>query len=211
MVITKYEHACFVLEETGVQLVIDPGSFTQSLPKLSKVAAIVLTHLHADHVDEGRVKQIITDNPDTKVFSTAEVAETYPNLRPLAVEPGSMHQIGPFTLAFFGGEHAIIHPSLKRFQNIGVMVNSTFFYPGDSLVLPGRPLKVLAAPAAAPWLKISEAMDYITEAKPEIAIPTHDAILSEVGQKVHDNMLAAAAKNAGVTYQRLQIGQSITV
>jgi L-ascorbate metabolism protein UlaG (beta-lactamase superfamily) len=211
MTITKYEHACLVIEENGSNLVIDPGQFSSSLPKLKNVAAVVLTHVHFDHVDEKKVKQIITDNPGIKVFSTGEVAETFPNLKPAVVEPGSMHQIGPFTLAFFGGEHAVIHPSKPKTQNVGVLVNSVLYYPGDSFALPGRPIKALAAPASAPWLKISEAMDFISEVKPELAFPTHDAILSDEGKQVHDTMLESTAKEAGVTYQRIQTGQSITI
>lgn len=211
MTLTKYEHACLVLEETGTKLVIDPGRFSPSLPKVDKVSAIVITHVHTDHIDEHKVKQIITDNPEVKIFSTKEVADTFHNLEIVIVEPGSMHQIGPFTLAFFGGEHATIHSSFPKTQNVGVLINSTLYYPGDSFALPGRPIKVLAAPAAAPWLKISESMDFISEVKPELAFPTHDAILSEEGKQIFDSMLEPFAKQAGTTYQRLTTNQSITL
>lgn len=211
MTITKYEHACLIVEESGSKLVIDPGQFTAQLPNLDEVTAIVITHVHADHIDERKVKQIITDNPSVKIFSTQEVADAFHNLNVIVIEPGSMHQIGPFTLAFFGGEHATIHSSFPKTQNIGVLVNSILYYPGDSFALPGRPIKALAAPAAAPWLKISEAMDFIGDIKPELAFPTHDAILSDEGKQVFDSMLEPFAKKAGTTYQRLKTGQSITV
>lgn len=211
MTITKYEHACFVVEDTGAKLVVDPGKFSPSLPKLTNVAAIVITHVHMDHIDEHKVKQIITDNPEVKVFSTQQVADAHPNIKVVVVSPGSMHQIGPFTLAFFGGQHATIHPSFDKTQNVGVLINSTIYYPGDSFALPGRPIKVLAAPAAAPWLKISEAMDFISETKPELAFPTHDAILSDEGKQICDSTLEPFAKKSGTNYQRLKTGQSITV
>lgn len=211
MKITKYEHACLVVEDSGAKLVIDPGNFSPSLPKVTGVAAVVITHVHADHINEPKVKQIITDNPEIKVFSTQQVADAFPNIKPVVVSPGSMHQIGPFTLAFFGGDHATIHASFPPTQNVGVLVNSTLYYPGDSFALPGRPIKALAAPAAAPWLKIGEAMDFINEVKPEIAFPTHDAILSDEGKQVFDSMLEPFAKKSGTTYQRLKTGQSITI
>lgn len=211
MTITKYEHACLTAEEAGMKLIIDPGRFSPSLPKVENVAAIVITHVHTDHIDEPRVKQIITDNPEVKIFSTQEVADTFHNLNIIVVEPGSMHQIGPFTLAFFGGDHAVIHPSFPKTQNVGVLINSTLYYPGDSFALPGRPIKALAAPAAAPWLKIGEAMDFISEVKPELAFPTHDAILSDEGKQVFDSMLEPFVKDVGITYQRLKTSQSITV
>jgi L-ascorbate metabolism protein UlaG (beta-lactamase superfamily) len=211
MTITKYEHACFVAEDTGAKLVVDPGKLSPSLPKLTSLAAIVITHVHMDHIDEHKVKQLITDNPDVKVFSTQQVADAYPNIKAVVVSPGSMHQIGPFTLAFFGGEHATIHPSFDKTQNVGVLINSTLYYPGDSFALPGRPIKILAAPAAAPWMKISEAMDFISEIKPELAFPTHDAILSDEGKQIFDNLLEPFAQKAGTKYQRLKTGQSITI
>ena len=211
MTITKYEHACLVITEGDNQAVIDPGIFSVSLPSLKNVVVTVITHINTDHFDKNTVKQLITDNPDVKIFSTQEVAEANKDLRIIVAEPGSVHKVDGFTLAFFGGQHATIHHSKPPAQNIGVLVNTTLYYPGDSFVLPGRPISILAAPAAAPWLRIGEAMDFLMDVKAERAFPTHDAILSKEGQQVYDSLLQPMAKTVDTMYERLTVGQSITV
>jgi hypothetical protein len=46
-------------------------------------------------------------------------------------------------------------------------------HPGDALFVPGEPVEVLAAPAAPPWMRISEAVDYLRAVAPEHAVPIH--------------------------------------
>ena len=50
-------------------------------------------------------------------------------------------------------------------------------HPGDALFTPGEPVDVLATPAAAPWMKISEAVDYLRAVAPTRAVPIHQAII----------------------------------
>lgn len=88
-------------------------------------------------------------------------------------------------------------------MNIGILINDLLYYPGDSFVLPGRPVDTLALPVAAPWLKISEAMDFLTQIRPRLAFPTHDAVLSQIGKELVDGRLNATAQEQDTTYQRL--------
>ena len=46
-------------------------------------------------------------------------------------------------------------------------------HPGDALFVPDEPVDVLATPAAAPWMKISEAVDYLRAVAPTRAVPIH--------------------------------------
>jgi hypothetical protein len=46
------------------------------------------------------------------------------------------------------------------------------------LFAPGEPVDVLAAPAAAPWMRISEAVDYLRAVAPARAVPIHQAIIN---------------------------------
>ena len=50
-------------------------------------------------------------------------------------------------------------------------------HPGDALFTPGEPVDVLATPAAAPWMKISEAVEYLRAVAPSRAVPIHQAII----------------------------------
>ena len=50
MKITKYEHACFVVEEDGESLIVDPGGWTTDLVIPDTVVGVIITHEHQDHI-----------------------------------------------------------------------------------------------------------------------------------------------------------------
>jgi L-ascorbate metabolism protein UlaG (beta-lactamase superfamily) len=204
MKLTKYEHACFTVEKDGKLLVVDPGGWTTDLGAPENVVAIVITHEHPDHFDVNALGAIISHNPDATIYAheniTRQFGDTLPNN---AVVAGEGIEVGPFRLEFYGGEHAVIHPSMPVAPNLGVMVNGTLYYPGDSFVQPDRTVDTLALPVAAPWLKISETFDFLSAVKPHLAFPTHDVILSKIGQGLADRMVSGVADTAGITYQRL--------
>jgi L-ascorbate metabolism protein UlaG (beta-lactamase superfamily) len=208
MKITKYEHACLVLEEQGSHLVIDPGDFSNSLPDLDNVLAIIITHVHFDHLNSERVARLVANNPNVKILSVQQVKEKLPSA--IVKRAGETEDIGPFHVAFFGGEHAIIHPEYPRFENLGILVNESFYYGGDSLDLPGNiQPEVVAVPTSGPWSKTSEQMDYIAALKPTIAIAVHDFLGSEAGNESQDRWLSIHAEKHGVTYKHLTVGESI--
>ena len=204
MIVTKYEHACFSVEKDGKLLVVDPGAFTSDLPALESVVAIVVTHEHADHFDINALGALIAHNPDAIIYAPAEITRELGDALPNnAVHAGQTITHEPFVLEFFGGEHATIHPSVSVPVNVGVMINGLIYYPGDSYVLPNKPVDVLALPTAAPWMKMSEAFDFLTEVKPRLAFPTHDAVASDAGKSLADTMTPMFAEKVGTTYLRL--------
>ncbi|MEV1157025.1 hypothetical protein AB0J27_16685 [Micromonospora chokoriensis] len=62
-------------------------------------------------------------------------------------------------------------------------------HPGDSLFVPPTPVATLLVPAAAPWLKLREALDFVRAVRPNRAFPIHDATLNELGQEYFDDWL----------------------
>lgn len=203
MQLTKYDHACFTLEKDNQLLVVDPGEWSSDFISPSNVVAIVITHDHSDHFDHEQIAAIIDENPDAIIIGPKTVTSRIEVFQTKTVQPGDSIDVGSFHLEFFGGKHATIHPSIPPTTNVGVLVNELLYYPGDSLTLPGRPVDTLALPVAAPWIKISEAMDFLTQVHPRLAFPTHDAILSPIGKELVDGRLAATAQEVGSTYQRL--------
>jgi L-ascorbate metabolism protein UlaG (beta-lactamase superfamily) len=210
MTITKYEHACMLLEEQEKQLLIDPGSFTKSLESLPNLAAIIVTHAHFDHLDKDRVMEL-SKASKAPVFSTAEVAEQLKGADVTVVEPGKEYQVGPFQMVFYGQDHAPIHESVDIGQNVGVFINDTLYYPGDSFEIPDKAVKVLATPISGPWMKTGEAMDFVEKIKPQVIIPVHDALHSDTGHMVSDNYLKEAAKKLNATYQRLSPAETLII
>lgn len=209
MNITKYMHSCFVVEKGGQRIVVDPGVWSEDFVAPENVVAIVITHEHADHLDAEKLNAIVAVSPDAVVFAHADVLTKIEGLKTQAVAAGDPVPVGEFTLRFTGGEHATIHPSRPRFANLGVIIDDALYYPGDSFDLPGAVVHTLAIPASAPWMKVSEAMDFLTAVKPVRVFPTHDAILSETGKQLMDSMLSATAESINARYERLPLGTTV--
>ena len=204
MKLTKYEHACFVVEKDRQALVIDPGAFTTDFIAPSHLTGIILTHQHADHFDPTTLTHLLDTHPDVMVIAPQDVVELLPaDTRTHSAVPGETYSVGTFSLRFFGGEHALIHATLPRPQNLGIVIDDLIYYPGDSLVLPHVPVHTLALPVTAPWLTIGEVMDFLLAIRPKQAFPTHDAIASSTGKALVDRMLTTFAEVHNISYQRL--------
>jgi L-ascorbate metabolism protein UlaG (beta-lactamase superfamily) len=209
MKLTKYEHACLVLEQNGETLVIDPGSFTRDLVELSGVVAIVITHQHADHWTPAQLDHIIAANPGVTIFGPDGVTRSAADYAVTTVIPGEKITVGPFTLEFFGGIHATIHSSIPVIDNVGVLVNRLLYYAGDSFSTPGVPVDTLAVPAGAPWMKIAEAMDYVTAIAPRQSFPTHEMVLSPAGKTMSNDRIAAMTTLVDGTFFALEPGDTL--
>lgn len=211
MNVTKYEHSCMVVSKGSDRLVIDPGSFLATLPDTSGVVGIVITHEHADHLSADRVSQLVEANPDARVFGTQGAADAAlaSGIEVEVVHAGDELEVGPFTLRFFGEAHNEIHSSIPIIENVGVLVDGEFFYPGDSYTVPDAEVELLAAPVGAPWLKIGEAMDYVLAVKPRRAFPVHDMTLSVAGKKMQSDRLQWATEQGGGEFTVLEPGESI--
>ena len=208
MKLTKYTHACLVLEQHDESLVIDPGNFSDDFETPRTVTAVVLTHSHGDHYDEQKLQDILSVNPEVTIYAPKEIADES-SVAVVAATPGQKVTIGSFELEFTGGKHATIHPDMKPLGNIGVVVNfDLLYYPGDSFAQPPRHMKWIATPVAAPWMKVSEAIDFLREARPTHAIPTHDAILSPAGHALVDRVIPSLIDEA-IEYNRIAIGTSV--
>jgi L-ascorbate metabolism protein UlaG (beta-lactamase superfamily) len=211
MNVTKYEHACLVLEHEGQRLVIDPGGFTEPLPVLKNVTAIVITHQHPDHWTSEQLARIRENNPDTPIFGPAGVAAAARDWNVTIVVDSATETVGPWTLEFFGGTHAVIHESIPVINNLGVLVNGEFWYGGDSFTVPPKPVASAAIPAGAPWLKISEVMDYVAELAPQRAFQTHDAVLSDKGLALSVARITAVMAGFGGEFTVLQPGETLAL
>lgn len=204
MKITKYEHACFVVEENGESLVVDPGGWTTDLVIPDNVVGVIITHEHADHLNKDYLKVITDGNPDATVIAHERIISQVSEFRSKPVVANEGLKVGHFELEFFGGQHATIADSIPLVPNLGVLINGRLYYPGDSFALPtDRQVEVLALPVAAPWMKISEAMDFLTNVKPKLVFPTHDAILSDTGKALADRLMPPIAEKADAEYRRL--------
>lgn len=212
MRLTKLEHAALIVEHSGERLIIDPGKFTTPITDAAGTVAVVITHLHDDHWTPEQLARIAADSPDVRRFGPAGVvrAAAEAGIGVEEVAPGDEVEVGPFRLRFFGGRHAQIHSSIPVIDNVGVLVNESLYYAGDSFAVPeGVAVDVLAAPAGAPWMKIAEAMDYVIEVAPRRAFPTHEMLLSRAGKDLSNARLGWATEQGGGTYLPLEPGDIV--
>jgi len=210
MRLTKFEHAALLLEKSGKKLFIDPGSFTTAITEAAGTVAVVITHEHADHWTPEQLGRILDASPDAVIYGPEGVVNAASGFDVVQVSPGDSIEAGPFSLRFFGGLHAVIHSSIPVIDNVGVLINDTLYYPGDSFAVPEDvQVDTLATPAAAPWLKIGEVMDFIAAVSPARTIPMHDMVLSQIGKNLHYARIKDATELAGGEFFPLQPNESI--
>jgi len=83
------------------------------------------------------------------------------------------------------------------------------YHPGDSFDTPGdAEIDTLFVPVVAPWLKASEAIDFIRAVRPRNAYALHDALLNDAYANLLNGLLTGMA---GTGYRRLGAGESLSV
>jgi L-ascorbate metabolism protein UlaG (beta-lactamase superfamily) len=212
MRITKFGHSCVRVSDAGGDVVIDPGGWSER-EALDGVAAVLITHEHADHWDIGHLRA--TDAP---VFTIAAVAtqirEADPGVgeRVRVVSPGSELEVAGFAVRVVGEKHAIIHPELPTFDNSGYVLTASgrsVYHPGDSFELPGQPVDVFCGPVCAPWAKMSEVLDLARAVGADRTVGIHDKIYSDLGLALVDGRMTAFLEPQGGTYTRPASGQDV--
>jgi len=204
MKLTKYQHACIVLEKDGSTIIVDPGTYSHDFIMPAHVDGIAITHEHPDHFDEKLIQSILVAHPKATIIAHESISGRFTNFTTVAAKTDTVYTIGSFTLQFFGGTHASIAPAIPVPPNLGVLVDNRLYYPGDSFTVPfGIQVAELALPVSAPWLKVSDTLEFLAQVRPVFVFPTHDAILSEEGKQLVDRLVGGAAGGLGAQYKRL--------
>jgi L-ascorbate metabolism protein UlaG (beta-lactamase superfamily) len=111
------------------------------------------------------------------------------------VQVGDVLEVDGLTIRGVGGRHAVIHPEIPVIDNISYLVGDAghparLMHPGDALFVPDEDVEVLATPAAAPWMKISEAVEYLRAVAPRHAVPIHQGIIAPEARGIFYGRLA---------------------
>jgi len=180
MKITKIGHCCLVLEEGGVKLMTDPGSFTaEAQEKITGLDAIVITHEHQDHFHSDSVKKLLASNPGAVAVTNTAVGKL---LKELGVEhvqvgDGESTDIKGIKIEGFGKDHAIVYGDMGPCENTGYFIADRFYFPGDNFHVPGKKADILALPVAGPWMKTSESIDFAKKIQARVAFGVHDGMI----------------------------------
>ncbi|MFZ0119536.1 MAG: MBL fold metallo-hydrolase [Pseudonocardiaceae bacterium] len=183
MQIVHLGQSCVLVEIGTARLLLDPGVYSSGFDELTGLDAILVTHQHPDHLDLARMPALLAGNPAAPLLvdsgSGPQLADA--GIAHQVVGPGEQLELAGATVNVIGGDHGVIHPDIPVVPNNGYLMagnGSTVLHPGDSFIAPGRDIDLLLLPTAAPWIKISEAVDYLRAIAPPLAVPIHQAILS---------------------------------
>jgi L-ascorbate metabolism protein UlaG (beta-lactamase superfamily) len=192
-------------------MLLDPGSFSKGFEELEGLTAVCFTHQHVDHLDRERLRVLLDRNPGVRVISDEGSAEALGEAGAEAevVHDGDELEIAGVGVRVVGRDHAVIHPDVPVVPNVGYLLGGRLFHPGDALTVPGQPVEVLAVPAGAPWLKVSESVDYLREVRPKVAVPVHEQVLSAIGTSIHYRQLEQLGARGDTVFRVLDDGRPL--
>ena len=181
MHITKLGHCCLVLACKGVTILTDPGTFTTAQDTQMGVDVVLITHEHADHFHAASLVALVKNNPEVLVVTNEAVAAVIAKegivVPVTVVGDGQSTTIKGVTIEGFGKKHAVIYEEMGQVENTGYLVDDAFYFPGDNFHAPEKPVAVLALPVAGPWMKLSDAVDFVRLVRPRVAFGVHDGMI----------------------------------
>lgn len=186
MQLVHFGQSCVLAEAGSARLLLDPGTHSAGFEQLTDLDAILITHQHPDHLDLDRLPALLAANPEAELVIDTGSAEQLvgAGIAHRVVRPGEtvrLARLPDITIEVIGGDHGVVHPDIPVVPNNGYLIEAghrTVLHPGDSFTLPGREIDALLLPTAAPWLKLSEAVDYLRAVTPALAVPIHQAFLA---------------------------------
>lgn len=172
MKVTKLVHSCLLIEEGGVNVLLDPGIYSWESEKVNvatidKLDHIFITHPHADHYSLDFLGALLEKFPDVQIVSNQEIVE---DLRQHSIEASAET---PDFAESFTAQHEELPWGIEPPQNTGFHLWNKLTDPGDSFAFT-KTNEVLALPIQAPWGAPTQAFKKALELKPQRIIPVHD-------------------------------------
>lgn len=207
MKIKKIGHCCLVIETKGIRIMTDPGMYSSAQNEEKNISIVAITHEHADHFHMESLKAVIANNPEVKVLTNSAVGRLLEaeGIAHEILEEGGVTSILDIAFEGHGEHHAEIYKEIGQVQNTGFLIDNILFYPGDAFTIPNKSVEILALPVSAPWLKLSEVINYALAVRPKHAFPVHDAILAH--PTMMQNMMIPLLEKEGIVFTPLNAGE----
>lgn len=192
MKITKYGHCALLIEHDNTRILTDPGIFSdESFLKIENIDAVLITHEHQDHLHIDSLKKILEKNPDVEIFSNHSVGKLLREQGIAFVPVCDKEAISKkgITIEGCGKNHAKIYENFGLVENTGFIINDLVYFPGDSFYVHEKKVPILLVPISGPWMKMSDAIDFVLAMSPIFVIPVHDALLSDTGFNLHEKLI----------------------
>jgi L-ascorbate metabolism protein UlaG (beta-lactamase superfamily) len=213
MQLTKYSHSCVRFDDGDRTLVVDPGIFSEVSAALDGADAVLITHEHPDHLEVEQLRGAAQRDPRLRIWAPASVTDTLADLgeQVVTVEPGMAFEAAGFAVRAFGGQHALIHPTIPVITNVGYLVEEQVFHPGDSLIVPAVEVPLLLAPIHAPWSSTAEVIDFVVSVRAPRVVGIHDALLTPAGLGLVESLVGRVGGEHGSAYHRLEPAETLDV
>ena len=175
MKLTKFTHACVLVEHQGRTALIDPGDFSLQagvlkVHNIRQLDYVLITHEHFDHFNIELAKQASDKFPDVKFISTEEVAKI---LQDNGINNVSTVSDANVVVSKLGHDSmAPLRPE-PMCDNISLDFLNLVTHPGDSHHLK-ESCDVLLLPVDGPWGSTVDAVRMAIELKPKYILPIHD-------------------------------------
>lgn len=213
MRLTKFTQSCIRLDDADRSLVIDPGIFSDPEVALAGADAVLITHEDADHADVEALRTAAKANPGMQIWAPASVAGELADLgdQVVTARSGESFEAAGFSIETFGGQHGLIHSSIPVVENVAYLIDSSIYHPGDSFVVPPKPIETLLVPIDAPWSKMAEVMDFVASVRAPQAFQMHEYLMSDFGLKFIEKHVAEFGAQYGTEFTHLDSSQSLNV
>ncbi len=206
--LTKFVHACLLVETDDTTVLIDPGQMSVESGLLKtdnfdRLDAVAITHEHFDHFDPKFTTELTKKFPDSALISTPSVLA---QLKEGGIERPSSHTSVTST--------PLPHESMEPLSggvtadNIMVDVLSVLTHPGDSHHLTDTKA-LLALPLAGPWGAAIEAIRLAEKLKPTHIIPIHDWMWNDAWRLSMYDRCEQYFSSKGITFLKPVDGQPI--
>ena len=208
MKVTKFIHACLLIEERDLKVLIDPGEYSFSekaleVDKLPVLDYILITHEHADHMSISGIKQILQEFPKVKIITNPsaggilkeqgiEVSQELPDFIKIKEVP---HEEIPFGVV----------PENFQFDLFNKLTD-----PGDSHSFT-ESQDILALPVQAPWGSTTQAVAASLKVKPKVILPIHDWHWNEEAREGMYKRLEIFFKDQGIRFIPLTTGEPVEI
>lgn len=175
MKLTKFQHACVLVEDDQHTALFDPGEFARqsgvlNIDILTKLDFVLITHEHFDHYDEELITQIIAKFPVVKFYTNPSVAKILSELGAsnVVIESDEIVELKAL-------EHQSMAPlsPLPMCDNIEIHYKGLISHPGDSHQLVSSK-DILFVPLAGPWGATIDGIRMADKLKPKYILPVHD-------------------------------------